>query len=437
MKKVITYGTYDLLHQGHINLLRRAKALGDYLIVGVTSDDFDFARGKLNVQQSMAQRVAAVKATGLADEVIVEEYEGQKIDDIVKFGADIFTVGSDWQGKFDYLNEFCQVVYLPRTEGVSSTQLRSDRGALRLGIVAASYDNMTAKFVGETRFVNGIGISGVYLEKGGTAGELTLYQNMGTLLAESDAVYILCAPEHRAGYARMALEQGKHVLCESPVALSRQEAEGLFTLAREKNCVFLEAIKTAYAIAFNRLYLLVKSGVIGEVKAVEATCSSLTGQEEAAMGSLFAWGPIAMLPVFKLLGAQPVDLRFITAESAETGRDYFTCMQFVYPGAVASAKVGTGAKSEGSLVITGTRGYVYVPAPWWKTDYFEVRYENPGDNKRFFYQLPGEGIRYEISAFSRAIQSGNLHPAIDRGITLAIAGAMEQFGAGENVQKIQ
>ena len=118
MIKVITYGTYDLLHHGHIKLLERAKALGDYLIVGITADGYDMTRGKINVQQSLIERIEGVKRTGLADEIIVEEYQGQKIDDILRKGVDIFTVGSDWVGKFDYLKEYCKVVYLDRTEGV-------------------------------------------------------------------------------------------------------------------------------------------------------------------------------------------------------------------------------------------------------------------------------------------------------------------------------
>ena len=117
MIKVITYGTYDLLHYGHIRLLKRAKALGDYLIVGITADSFDVARGKINVRQSLIERIEAVKATGLADEIIIEEYEGQKIDDIRRFGVDIFAIGSDWKGHFEYLNEFCKVVYLDRNLG--------------------------------------------------------------------------------------------------------------------------------------------------------------------------------------------------------------------------------------------------------------------------------------------------------------------------------
>ena len=136
MKKVITYGTYDLLHYGHVALLKRAKELGDYLIVGVTSDAFDKGRGKLNVQQSVVERIEAVRQTGLADEIIVEEYEGQKIADIKKYDVDIFAIGSDWLGKFDYLKEFCDVVYLKRTEGISSSELRENLNpVIRLGII--------------------------------------------------------------------------------------------------------------------------------------------------------------------------------------------------------------------------------------------------------------------------------------------------------------
>ena len=135
MTKVITYGTYDLLHYGHIRLLERAKALGDWLIVGVTSDDFDKSRGKINVQQPLMERIEALRQTGIADEIIVEEYEGQKIDDIKRFGVDIFTVGSDWAGKFDYLSDYCKVVYLPRTEGVSSSEVRAEQRKIRIGFI--------------------------------------------------------------------------------------------------------------------------------------------------------------------------------------------------------------------------------------------------------------------------------------------------------------
>ena len=134
MVKVITYGTFDFFHQGHYNLLKRAKALGDYLIVGVTSDYFNKCRGKFNVQEDLMTRIRHVEESGFADEIVVEEYFGQKIDDIKKYNADIFTVGSDWIGHFDYLNEYCKVQYLERTKGISSTELRNTN-ALRLGIL--------------------------------------------------------------------------------------------------------------------------------------------------------------------------------------------------------------------------------------------------------------------------------------------------------------
>ena len=135
MKKVITYGTFDLFHKGHYNIIKRAKALGDYLIVGVTSESFDIERGKLNVRDSLIKRIENVRRTGLADEIIIEEYQGQKVSDIIKYDIDVLVVGSDWRGKFDYLKNYCDVVYLERTKNISSTKLRSEGIIFNMGIV--------------------------------------------------------------------------------------------------------------------------------------------------------------------------------------------------------------------------------------------------------------------------------------------------------------
>ena len=160
MKKVITYGSYDLFHQGHYNLLKRAKALGDYLIVGVTTDSFDLERGKMNTCNNVMERIEAVKSTGLADQIVIEEYRGLKIDDIQKYGEDIFAIGSDWEGYFDYLNEFCKVIYLPRTQGISSTLLRQKYPIVNIGIIGTG--SIASRFVPESKNVNSASVSVAY-----------------------------------------------------------------------------------------------------------------------------------------------------------------------------------------------------------------------------------------------------------------------------------
>ena len=125
MIKVITYGTYDLLHHGHIRLLERAKALGDYLIVAVSSDAFNAQKGK-KAYHSDQDRKTILEASRYVDEVIFEESWDQKIKDVKEHDVDIFVMGDDWKGKFDFLKDYCEVVYLPRTEGISTTKIKND-----------------------------------------------------------------------------------------------------------------------------------------------------------------------------------------------------------------------------------------------------------------------------------------------------------------------
>ena len=428
MRKVITYGTYDLLHEGHVNLLRRAKELGDYLIVGVTSEDFDRSRGKINVQQSLAERMRAVQSTGFADLVVPEEYLGQKIDDIRRYGIDVFTVGSDWTGHFDYLKEYCEVVYLDRTEGVSSTELRAVGNHMCLGIVGNTPE--AKKFVSEAQYVSGVEIVGSCsfgsLEDAGQVlSSAPGFDGIDALLKVSDAVYVACSPSDRASAARRALEAGKHVVCESPIAMSEEEARMLFRLARENGVVLFEAIKTAYALAFSRLTLLAKSNHVGTVRSVRATCTSI---RDGDLGSFEDWGPIAALPVFSILGTDYLDSSCTTWMSNDGRRDLYTKIDLVFPAAVGTIEVGNGVKSEGDLVVSGTEGYIYVPAPWWKTEYFEIRREDLATTKRYFYQLDGEGIRNEIAAFSHAVNHPDDHvSSISEETTIALSKLMESF----------
>lgn len=439
MKKVITYGTYDLLHYGHIKLLERAKQLGDYLIVGITSEDFDKKRGKINVQQPLMERVKAVRETGLADEIIIEEYEGQKIDDICNYGIDIFTVGSDWVGKFDYLNEYCKVVYLPRTQGISSSDLRKEKRKIKIGLVGEN--RYIQKIAKETNFVNGIEVSGVFLENSTeeNVGEHLEVEykvdNFEDLLEKVDALYLISHPSKHYEQIKTALLRKKHVLCESPVTMSEKETKELYEIAKQNGCVLMESIKTAYSTAYQRLLLLLKCGIIGDIISVDSTCTSLKKIDESDVeklnrtwNSISAWGPTAMLPIFQILGTDYKDKKIISKLANSEGNfDLFTKIDFTYNNAVASLKVGKGVKSEGELVITGSKGYIYVPAPWWKTDYFEVRYENQTENKRHFYQLEGEGIRFELLAFVRSINQERNTSKISDNVTIAISKIVEDF----------
>lgn len=445
MIKVITYGTYDLLHYGHIRLLERAKALGDYLVVGITSDGFDKTRGKINVQQPLMERIEAVRALGIADEIIVEEYEGQKIDDIKRHNIDIFTVGSDWVGVFDYLNEYCKVVYLERTAGISSSEIRSEDRQISIGIVGNSR-YVTEKFIRESVPVNGLEVKALCTNTEDILSpemkeKIWITDNYEDLLQEVDAIYLLSHPTKHYEQIKKALLCGKHVLCESPVAVSKEQCEELFAIAKEKHCILMESLKTAYALAFDRLKLLVKSGEIGEIVSVDATCTSLRDmpvddeEQVKKWGSLYSWGPYALLAVFSVLGVQ-FRQQLIQTRLQTKEYDSFTKISYTYDKAVASIKVANGVKSEGELIISGTKGYIYVPAPWWKTDYFEVRYENSENNKRYFYQLEGEGIRYMLVSFLKSVKSGKLETYVSPEITNAISGVMEDYNARKETIEI-
>lgn len=448
MRKVITYGTYDLLHQGHINLLRRAKELGDYLIVGVTSDSFDRGRGKLNVRNNVLERVEAVRATGYADEIIIEDYVGQKIDDIQKYDVDIFAIGSDWEGKFDYLNEYCKVVYLPRTEGISSTMLRANSTVnVRVGIIGCG--RVANRFPQEADVVSGVDVVAAY-DINPTASQqfeklfgIKAYEDLNDFFNNVDAVYIASPHLSHGDYIRQCIDQKKHVLCETPMVLDSSEASTLFELAEKSGVVLMEANKTAHCPAFNHLMVMIKSGVIGEVVDVEASLSKLWDDDMSlrefdpsqAGGSLYELGSYPLLPIIKLCGTKFERLNLYSR--MKDGIDMYTKGVLKYPNAVCSFKVGLGVKTEGNLVISGTKGYAYVPAPWWKTDYFELRYENQNENKKFFYKWDGAGLRYEIQEFISCIFGHRFSTArLRRRESICMADIMQRFRTKQNLSEI-
>ena len=446
MTKVITYGTYDLLHQGHINLLRRAKELGDYLIVGVTSDSFDRGRGKLNVRNNVLERVEAVKATGYADEVIIEDYLGQKIDDIQKYDVDIFAIGSDWIGKFDYLNEYCKVVYLPRTEGISSTMLRAEsQDTYKIGVIGSG--RIANRFVPETKVVNGAEVVAVLNPVAEEAlsfanlYHIEAYTEFDSFIDKVDIVYIASPHLTHYGYIKKSLLAGKHVLCEIPFTLKKYEALELYKLAEKKNLVLMEASKTAYCPAFGHIVTLIKSGIIGDVVDVKASLSKMVEPPtreldiNQAGGAMTEHAPLTVMAIIKLLGLDWKDISFHTKR--ENGVDIYTKGVINYPHATSSFTLGIGVKTEGNLVISGTKGYVYVPAPWWLTSYFEVRYEDQTKNKKYFYSYDGEGLRYEIQEWlSMIVNERRSCYKLRRRESVAIAEIIERYRNHDNVTEI-
>ena len=449
MKKVITYGTFDLLHQGHINLLRRAKALGDYLIVGVTNDSFDQDRGKLNVRNNVLERVEAVKATGFADQIIIEDYIGQKIDDIQKYDIDVFTVGSDWEGKFDYLKEYCEVVYLPRTKYISSTMLRDElTTTVKVGIIGCG--RVARRFPSEANMVSGIKITAAYDINPGAVQEvarldegITVYTDLEEFYKNVDAVYIATPHLTHYEYIKQGIFRGKHVLCETPLVLKKSEASEVFSLAKERNVFLMEANKTAHCPAFNHLMVMIKSGVIGDVVDVEASLSKLWDDDmtlrefdpQQAGGSMYELGSYPLLPILKLCGTKYENINFYSR--LKDGVDMYTKGVLRFPNAVSSFKVGLGVKTEGNLVISGTKGYAYVPAPWWKTDYFELRYEDQNQNKKFFYKWEGAGLRYEIQEFISCILNNRFSTArLSKEDCISMAAIMQQFAEKSNFVEI-
>lgn len=438
MTRVITYGTFDLFHEGHYRLLQRAKALGDYLVVGVTTESFDKTRGKLGVVDSLVTRIENVKKTGFADEIIVEEYVGQKVIDVQRHNIDIFAIGSDWVGKFDYLNEYCKVIYLERTKNISSTALRQSRyNVHRVGIIGNG--RIAGRFVVEAKFVSGVNVQSVYnprresAERFARKWDINAFDDLEKFFSATDLVYVAAPHETHYAYAKAALEHKKHVLCEKPLTLRKDQAQELFDLARENNCALFEGIKTAHSPGFNKLLGIASGGKIGVVKNVEACFTKLEDKRNRELtdvkfgGSFLELGSYVMLPIFKLFGTKFSAVNFETI-NAENGLDIFTKISFAFPTGLATATCGLGVKSEGRLLIAGTEGYIVVEPPWWKTTAFEIHYEDPNRVERYNESFLGDGLRYEISDMVAHI---NGTEATDFKLTakesIAMAQVMEQF----------
>ncbi len=393
MKKVITYGTFDLFHQGHYNIIKRAKDLGDYLIVGVTGENYDVERGKIGVQDSLPQRIENVRKTGLADEIIVEEFQGQKIQDVQNYNVDVLVVGSDWRGKFDYLKEYCEVVYLERTKDISSTMLRQQQQHLQIGMILDSTDDKG--FVLESKYVSGIHVDRVFNSDADTANQACqnyelrgAYSNLEEFLDGINTVYIQGDGKSQLPYIRPALEAGKHVLLSFPALLAEDEFRSLMTLSKEKNVILLPCVKMSYIQALNQMFWMIESGSIGKVLNLHCSmfCKDSDGRN---LSELQSYGLYAFYKLFK---NRPADFHLFTNPIGENG--FYMQLQARMDNAAATMEISNSIDLPNKLVIYGDKGVITLPDEWWNTGYFEIKHLDNEYKKRYCYNFEGTGMRY-------------------------------------------
>lgn len=396
MRRVITYGTFDLFHQGHYNILKRAKEKGDYLIVGVTSESYDLERGKLNVCDSLLTRIENVRKTGLADEIIIEEYQGQKVNDIIKYKIDALVIGSDWYSKFDYLKKYCEVIYLERTKNISSTKLRNENFQVyRLGF--ATDDELDNEIVYESKFVSGIHAESVFSATQKIAQKVcykyelnSWYEDYTKFLDSVDIVYIKTAYEQRYKLAKLALENRKYVICDSPIANSKEDITKLFELAKVNNVILCENIITAYLRAFNQLVWLMNGNLIGKLLNLRCVISNELFKEpknkyELAIYPLFA--------IMKIMGHDYNKIDVIHLNNTK-GDEVCNLIQVYYSDKIASIEIGISCLLDDGMTIIGDMGKVFIPNDWWNTGYFEVKLNKDRNIKRYSFNFEGNGLRY-------------------------------------------
>jgi choline-phosphate cytidylyltransferase len=300
---------------------------------------------------------------------------------------------------------------------------------LRLGIVGPG--RIAAKFAPAVALVAGVELCGVYSPLAAEAEAFAIAhrvpmvaKSLAELLEEADAIYVASPHATHAAAIRQAVDAGVHVLCEKPITLDGDEAEALLAGARERNVVVLEAVKTAFLPGFAAVIAAIEGGAIGKVRAVDAAFTKLVadGPELSGPGGgAISWlASYPLLAIAALLGTGPTEVHTTKLMRGEI--DTFARLHLTYPQAVATATVGFGAKTDGDLMVTGTDGFLHVPAPWWQTSRFVIKGEDPGLVDTREAELVGNGLHYELAEFLRLIRSGTVEsPALPHATSVWIA----------------
>ena len=285
---------------------------------------------------------------------------------------------------------------------------------IKIGIIGTG--RIARRFIPEVQTVSGMELIGVYNphKQSGLAFaeeyQIPYLETKEELLQKAEAVYIASPHHTHIPYMMEALLAGKHVLCEKPMALKKEEAVKAVSLAEEKNLVLLEGIKTAYSPGYQKILELIHSGMIGRVGDVEACFTKLERKDSRELtdvetgGSFLELGTYPLLPILDIVEEEIVEITFHQI-TAENGLDLYTKVSFSYPNAMALAKTGLGYKSEGELVVAGDKGYLQVEAPWWKPEKIHVCYEDRKKNQTYQAEFLGDGLRYEITFFRDMIQA--------------------------------
>lgn len=321
---------------------------------------------------------------------------------------------------------------------------------IRIGIIGTG--RIVERFWDECLYVENIQVAAIYNrhiesvrwfaeQKKIAADDILLTDDIEAFYQVVDAVYVAAPHEYHVSYTKQALQNQKHVLCEKPMAVTKREAEELFALARENDLICMEAIKTAYSPGFMELQRLIKEGIIGTVRDVEATFTKIgtaSGREMWSEygGSFVELGSYTLLPVVKLYGVEGEKPQIHTFSLKGAPRhDSYTKMMFVYANRVATVKTGLGVKSEGELIVAGDRGYIRIPSPWWLTSRIEVHYEDPHRVDIYEKKYEGPGLRYEIAEFVKYLRSMGIKEERDTRLKLRraseesiwMAEVMEEF----------
>ncbi len=309
---------------------------------------------------------------------------------------------------------------------------------IKIGIVGTG--RIAGRFIPEADFVSGIEVISAYNPHKGSVERFSerfgirgYCKEYAEFLNGVDAVYVASLHQTHYEYAKLALLQGKHVLCEKPMAMTETHARELFMIAKEQGCLLMEAIKTAYCPGFQKLLEVAGSGVIGNIVDVEACFTRIADPNLRERtdtnygGGFLEFGNHTLLPIFKLMGTAYKEIHIHSVRD-EQGIDQYTKITFSFENGMALSKTGVAVKSEGQLIIAGTKGYILAESPWWLTRHFEVRYENPFIKEEYSAEFLGDGLRYEISEFVSLIHDGKRKSSrFTEEESIAMSGVVEKF----------